>query len=79
MGLISGNTNEFKVYLTDYGKQKMLEQDFVPASFSLGDSGTNYLSNNSITKKVVNITGDFDDEVYSISKHIKKIRNKIIK
>jgi hypothetical protein len=71
MGLIkNSDTDDVIVYLTDLGRQRLLEQGFVPASFSLSDSGINYLANNVQDKEMIDLTGDYNDNVYSISENI---------
>jgi len=51
MGFVpqSGSTEEIKVYLTELGRRRLLEQGFKP---------------------VTDITGDYNDNVYAISKNI---------
>lgn len=78
MGFIKNTTDEMKVYLTDLGRQRLLEQGFVPVSFTISDFEINYLTNQVIAKETIDLTGDYDDNVYSISEHM-KIKNFIIK
>lgn len=79
MGIIATGDTNFHVYLTELGRQKMLEQGFEPTKFAISDADINYLSNNNVTKKIVDITGDYDDNVFSIAKSIKVINKKIIR
>ena len=79
MGLIStGTTVEMKVYLTALGRQALLEQGFTPVSFSVSDEDVDYNANLYLTQGAVDITGDYNDNVYSISKNI-TIKNQIIR
>jgi hypothetical protein len=75
--LITGDT-EMQVYLTEYGKNKILYRSFVPASFSINDADVNYLTNQIMTKSVVDISGDYDDCVFSLSAY-RNIKESIIK
>lgn len=68
MGFLKTGSTEMQIYLTDYGKKKMLEQSFTPVSFSLNDADVNYLTNTVMTKSVVDVSGDYDDNVFSLSK-----------
>jgi len=78
MGLIStGTTVEMKVYLTDLGRIKLLEQGFVPVSFSIADEDVNYNANLFVEQGVTDLTGDYTDNVYSLSKNV-TIKNQII-
>jgi hypothetical protein len=78
MGLITetGNT-DMVVYLTHEGRKKLLEQGYVPVSFSLGDTDINYNSGSETDKKTVDLTGDHDDNVFSLAKSV-QIKNIII-
>lgn len=79
MGLIStGTTVEMKVYLTALGRQALLEQGFAPVSFSISDEDVDYNANLYLTQEAVDITGDYTDNVFSISENI-KINNQIIR
>lgn len=79
MGLIStGATVEMKVYLTDLGRQALLQQGFSPVSFSVCDEDVDYNANLYIMQETVDITGDYTDNVFSISKNI-TIKNQIIR
>lgn len=79
MGLIStGTTDEMKVYLTDLGRKRLLEGGFVPVSFSVSDDDVNYLANIFVEQQVVDLTGDYNDNIFSLSKNI-KINNQIIR
>lgn len=79
MGLIStGTTVEMKVYLTELGRKRLLEQGFIPDSFSISDEDVNYNANMFVTQAVADLTGDYDDNVYSISKNV-TIKNQIIR
>jgi hypothetical protein len=68
MGFLKTGTTEMQVYLTAYGKDMMLQQSFTPVSFSMNDSDVNYLTNQVMNKSVVDISGDYDDNVFSLSK-----------
>lgn len=74
----TSNNEEMTVYLTEYGRKQMLEQGFVPSQFSIGDYDTNYLGNFSVDTHISDLTGDYDDNVYSMSENI-KLKIKIIK
>lgn len=80
MGFIKVGTDilEMKVYLTDLGRQRLLEQGFQPVSFSIADEDANYNANASETQIAVDVTGDYDDNVFSLSKNV-KINSNIIK
>ncbi len=79
MGLIStGTTVEMKVYLTELGRRRLLEQGFIPASFSISDEDVNYNANSFIIQTVTDLTGDYNDNVYSLSKNA-TIKNQIIR
>lgn len=68
MGFLKTGATEMQVYLTEYGKRKMLEQSFTPATFSINDSDVNYLTNQVMNKAVTDVSGDYDDNVFSLSK-----------
>ncbi len=68
MGFLKTGSTEMQIYLTEYGKKKMLEQSFHPMQFTLNDSDVNYLTNTVMTKAVVDVSGDYDDNVFSLSK-----------
>lgn len=79
MGLINNNNAyDMKVYLTELGRLRLLEQGFVPASFSLSDEDANYNANLQLDQVAVDLTGDYNDDVYSLSKNA-TIKNQIIK
>jgi hypothetical protein len=79
MGLIdTGTTVEMKVYLTDLGRRRLLEQGFIPSSFSISDEDVNYNANLFVTQMVSDLTGDYNDNVYSLSKNV-TIKNQIIR
>ncbi len=80
MGLIgTGTTVEMKVYLTELGRIRLLEQGFIPNSFSLSDEDANYNANYLyVDQKLADLTGDYNDNVYSLSKNI-IIKNQIIR
>lgn len=79
MGLINtGTTTEMKVYLTELGRRRLLEQGFVPNSFSISDEDVNYNTNAFVTQIVADLTGDYNDNVYSLSKNV-TIKNQIIR
>lgn len=78
MGFIKNTSDEMKVYLTDWGRQKLLEQGFVPSSFTISDHDVNYLKSDIEAAEIVDLTGDYNDNVFSISKYL-KITSYIIK
>jgi hypothetical protein len=79
MGLIdTGTTVEMKVYLTDLGRRRLLEQGFIPSSFSISDEDVNYNASLFVTQMVSDLTGDYNDNVYSLSKNV-TIKNQIIR
>jgi hypothetical protein len=69
--------NEMQVYLTNYGKDRILAQSFVPRFFTLNDSDVNYLTNQVMNKSMPDISGDYDDNVFSLSK-LRNIKGSII-
>lgn len=78
MSLIKSEDDlELKVYLTELGRLRLLEQGFNPSRFSLSDYDANYLANKFIDQVMVSITGVQDDNVEQISKNI-TINNKLI-
>jgi hypothetical protein len=78
MGLISTDTTvEMKVYLTELGRRRLLEQGFIPTSFSVSDEDVNYNANLFVEQVVTDLTGDYDDNVFSLSKNA-TIKNQII-
>jgi hypothetical protein len=78
MGLIKKDDSiELKVYLTDLGRKRLLEQGFVASTFSLSDDDINYNNHNNELQYITDITGDYDDNVYSLNKNV-KIKNQII-
>lgn len=78
MGFIKNTSDEMKVYLTDWGRQKLLEQGFVPTSFTISDHDVNYLNDVNNSAEVIDLTGDYNDNVFSISQYL-KITSFIIK
>jgi hypothetical protein len=79
MGLINtGTTVEMKVYLTELGRLRLLEQGFLPTQFSISDEDVNYNANLYIEQQVSDLTGDYNDNVYSLSKNV-TIKNQIIR
>jgi hypothetical protein len=79
MGFIKQEAGiEMKVYLTDLGRQKLLEQGFVPTTFSISDDDSNYKINFFVEQVAPDLTGDYDDDVFSLSKNA-KINNNIIR
>jgi hypothetical protein len=79
MGLINtGTTVEMKVYLTELGRLRLLEQGFNPTQFSISDEDVNYNANLYIEQQVSDLTGDYNDNVYSLSKNV-TIKNQIIR
>lgn len=79
MGLINtGTTVEMKVYLTELGRTRLLEQGFFPTQFSISDEDVNYNANLYVEQQVSDLTGDYNDNVYSLSKNV-TIKNQIIR
>lgn len=79
MGLIStGETVDMKVYLTELGRRRLLEQGFVPSTFSIADEDVNYNASLYVAQQVTDLTGDYNDNVYSLSKNA-TIKNQIIR
>ena len=78
MGLVNtGTTVEMMVYLTNAGREALLRQGFAPKYFSLVDEDVNYNANEYLTQSVPDITGDYNDNIYSISKNI-LLKNQIL-
>lgn len=75
---ISADALEMKIYLTDLGRKRFLEQGFQPVSFSISDEDMNYNANLSLEQKVSDLSGDYSDTIFSLSKNI-NINNNIIK
>lgn len=83
MGFVKNTTvTDMKVYLTDLGRTLFLNQGFPVQngglSFSLSDDDVNYMANESLTQETADLTGDYADNLYSISPNI-KIKNRILK
>lgn len=77
MGFLKTGDTEMQVYLTEYGKNQMLEQTFMPTSFSINDADVNYLTNEVMNKSVADISGDYDNNVFSLSRY-RNIKSSII-
>lgn len=75
---IGADVLEMKVYLTDLGRKRFLEQGFQPVSFSVSDEDMNYHSNTNVEQKVSDLSGDYSDTIFSLSKNV-NINNNIIK
>lgn len=75
---IGADALEMKVYLTDLGRKRLLEQGFKPVSFSISDEDVNYNANLNVEQVAPDVTGDYNDNVFSLSKNV-KINNSIIK
>lgn len=71
-------TIDMNVYLTDLGRNLLLQQGFIPVSFSISDADTDYFANQSINQELPDLTGDYNDNVYSLSKNV-KIKEQIIR
>jgi len=69
-GVTPSPGGEMTVYLTDLGRTMLLQQGFVPALFSISDADINYLGNQSLTQVTNDLTGDYNDTVYSLSKNV---------
>lgn len=80
MGFIIHSTDvtDMKVYLTDLGRTLLLNQGFVPSSFSISDEDVNYTVTTTLTQQSGDLTGDYADNLYSISPNI-KIKTNIIR
>jgi hypothetical protein len=65
---------EMTVYLTDYGRETLLNTGFGTGSISLyftvSDSDTNYVGNQNLNQLTNDVTGDYTDIVYSLSKNV---------
>lgn len=79
MGFVpqNGDNEEIKVYLTELGRRKLLEQGFIPTSFSVSDEDGNYNALTTVDQIVTDVTGDYNDNVYAISKNV-TIKNQIL-
>lgn len=75
---IGADALEMKIYLTDLGRKRFLEQGFQPVSFSISDEDVNYTANLSLEQKVSDLSGDYSDTIFSLSKNV-NINNNIIK
>jgi hypothetical protein len=75
---IGSDALEMKVYLTELGRKRLLEQGFKPVSFSIADEDVNYNANLNVEQMAPDVTGDYNDNVFSLSKHV-KINSNIIK
>ncbi len=75
---IGEDTLEMKVYLTDLGRRRLLEQGFKPVSFSIADEDVNYNANLNVEQVAPDVSGDYNDNVFSLSKNV-KISSTIIK
>lgn len=71
------NTNVV-VYLTELGREKMLNQGFAPSTFSIADGEANYFKPFTTESYLSDVTGDNDDNVYSMNKNV-KLETKIIR
>ena len=61
---------EMTVYLTELGRSMLLQNGFVPTQFSISDADVNYLGNQTLEQVTNDLTGDYDDSVYSLSKNV---------
>jgi len=78
MGFLkTGTTDQMQVYITDYGKAQILQQSFTPIYFTINDADVNYLTNQIMNKEVADISGDYDNNVFSVSK-LRNIKTSII-
>lgn len=78
MGFIkTGTTVDMMVYLTAAGREALLNQGFVPTYFSLIDDDANYNANESLTQVEPDLTGDYSDNIFSLSQNV-NIKNQII-
>jgi hypothetical protein len=78
MGFLkTGTTDQMQVYITEYGKTQILQQSFLPMYFTINDSDVNYLTNQVMNKEVVDISGDYDDNIFSLSR-LRNIKTSII-
>lgn len=75
---IGNDVLEMRVYLTDLGRKRLLEQGFKPVSFSIADEDVNYNANLNVEQIATDITGDYNDNIFSLSKNV-KINSNIIK
>ena len=77
MGFVKTGETEMQVYLTAHGKNTILSRTFNPKSFTINDSDVNYLTNQIMDKLVADISGDYDDNVFALSKN-KNIKGSVI-
>lgn len=68
MGFLKTGDTEMQVYLTDFGKNQMLAQTFTPSYFTINDADVNYLTNQIMSKSAADVSGDYDNNVFSMSK-----------
>lgn len=79
MGYVElSSDNNMTIFLTDLGRKKLLEQGFEPSFFALFDADANYEASTTVDKELPDLSGDYDDNVYSMSKNV-RIKNPIIK
>lgn len=77
MGFVKTGTTEMQVYLTEYGKRTILSRTFDPRQFSVNDADVDYDGNVVLDKNVADISGDYDDNIFALSK-FRNIKNSII-
>jgi hypothetical protein len=68
---------EMTVYLTKAGREALLNNGFNPTQFSISDMDVNYLGNQTLNQVTNDLTGDYDDIIYSLSNNV-TISNPII-
>lgn len=79
MGYIELSSDDnMTTFLTDHGRKKLLEQGFIPKYFALFDADANYEASKTVSKELPDLSGDYDDNVFSMSKNV-RIKNPIIK
>ena len=69
MGFVKTGETEMQVYLTEYGKNTILKRTFEPTHFTVNDSDVDYLGNVIMDKNVADISGDYDDNIFALSKY----------
>lgn len=75
---IGQNVLEMKVYLTDLGRKRFLEQGFKPVSFSISDEDVNYTAISTVEQVTIDVSGDNNLSINSLSKNVTIISNIIL-
>ena len=77
MGFVKTGETEMQVYLTEFGKNTILQRTFNPTQFTINDADADYLGNVIMDKNVADISGDYDDNVFALSKY-RNIKGSVI-